>query len=42
MRILTLSITADHSDLYELRLVGSNVGLQGVVAAVRSVADVVQ
>ena len=42
MKILTLSTDSDHADLFELRLVGSNVGVQGVVAAVRSAASVVQ
>lgn len=42
IKILSLSTSADHADLYELRLVGSNVGVQGVVAAVRSAADVIQ
>jgi len=41
MKMLTLSTETDHADLFELRLVGTNVGLQGVVAAVRSVAHVV-
>ena len=40
-KMLTLSTETDHADLFELRLVGTNVGLQGVVAAVRSVAHVV-
>jgi len=37
-KILTLMTDAEQADLYELRLVGSNVGLEGVVAAVRAVA----
>ena len=41
IKILTLSTNADHADLFELRLVGSNVGVQGVVAAVRLAAGVV-
>lgn len=41
MKMLTLSTKAEHIDLFELRLVGTNIGLQGVVAAVRSVAHVV-
>ena len=39
VKVLTLTTTAKRADLYELRLLGSNVGLQGVVAAVRSVVD---
>lgn len=37
VKILALTTTAQRADLYELRLLGGNVGLQGVVAAVRSV-----
>ena len=38
-RVLTLMTDPEQADLYELRLVGSNVGLEGVVAAVRAVAQ---
>jgi hypothetical protein len=39
---LTLMTDAEQADVYELRLVGSNVGLDGVVAAVRAVAHGIQ
>ena len=38
MRMLTLAASGDRADLYELRLVGSDVGVDGVVAAVLSAA----
>jgi hypothetical protein len=41
-KVLTLMADAERADLYELRLVGSNVGLEGVVAAVRAVAHGIQ
>jgi hypothetical protein len=41
-RVLTLMTDAERADLYELRLVGSNVGVEGVVAAVRAVVQGVQ
>jgi hypothetical protein len=41
-KVLTLMTDAEQADVYELRLVGSNVGLDGVVAAVRAVAHGIQ
>jgi len=37
LKLLAVTAAADRADLYELRLLGTNVGYQGVVTAVRSV-----
>ncbi len=37
LKILTIAAVSHSTDLYELRLLGNNVGRRGVVAAIRAV-----
>ena len=39
LRILTIAVVPHSTDLYELRLLGNNVGRSDVVAAIRGVVD---
>lgn len=39
LKILTVASGSRSADLYELRLLGSNVGQRGVVAAIRAVME---
>jgi hypothetical protein len=37
VRVLTIATSSNSADLYELRFLGKNIGLGGIVAAIRQV-----